>query len=176
VKFTIGAEYPFWIINTHEGGYIMFKEIRRKDRKLENSEAEELLKRCDYGILSTLNQEGYPYGVPVNYVYLNNALYFHCALEGSKIKNISINSKVSFCVVGKTCVIPDEFTTNYESVVVFGVAGEVLGEEKYNALLEILNKYSKEYLETGKSYIRKMEDKTKVIKIEVEHISGKARK
>ena len=64
----------------------------------------------------------------------------------------------------------------YESVIVFERAVEVYGDEKNMALLEILNKYSPDYIEQGQECIQKSNEDTKVIRINVEHISGKARK
>lgn len=118
----------------------MFKDMRRKDRELKNDEIIEILQNNTYGILSSISENGYPYGVPISYIFLNNSIYFHSATKGHKIDNILDNSKVSFCVVGETCTLPDKFTTNYESVIVFGKAIEVLDDEKNSALLEILKK------------------------------------
>lgn len=154
----------------------MFREMRRKDRELKNDEVIEVLKNNDYGILSTVSHNGYPYGVPVSFVFLNNSIYFHGASEGHKLDNILNNSKVSFCVVGQTCVLPDKFSTKYESVIVFGMAVEVLNDEKNTALFEIMNKYSPDYIEKGKEYIKSASNATRVIKINIEHISGKARR
>ena len=130
----------------------MFREMRRKDREIGNIEAIEILKNCQYGILSTASEDGYAYGVPVNYVYANGSIYFHSASQGHKLDNIINNNKVSFCVVGQSSVLPDKFTTNYESVIVFGRAVEVLGNEKNDAMLEMLKKYSKEYIKKGREY------------------------
>jgi len=154
----------------------MFKDMRRKDRELKNDEIIEILQNNTYGILSSISENGYPYGVPISYIFLNNSIYFHSATKGHKIDNILDNSKVSFCVVGETCTLPDKFTTNYESVIVFGKAIEVLDDEKNSALLEILKKYSPDYIKEGKEYIEKASHVTKVLKISIEHISGKARK
>lgn len=154
----------------------MFREMRKKERELNNIEAVEILKKCDYGILSTVDEYGYPYGVPVSYVYANNSIYFHCAVEGHKLDNILNNNKVSFCVVGETCILPGKFSTKYESVIAFGKAAEIFGDEKDAILFEIIKKYSKDYLNEGKEYIKKASIKTKVIKIDIEHMSGKARR
>lgn len=151
----------------------MFRELRRKDRKINDVTTMEILKDCEYGFLSTLGENGYPYGVPVSYVYINNAIYFHSATEGQKLDNISNNNKVSFSVVGQTGVLPDKFSTQYKSVIVFGEAVEVFDDEKDTALLEIINKYSQDFLEEGKRYIKNSKAKTKVIKIDIKHISGK---
>lgn len=155
---------------------IMFREIRRKDRELKNDEVIEILKNNTYGILSTISENEYPYGVPISYIFFNNSIYFHSAIKGHKLDNILSNNKVSFCVVGKTHILPDEFSTKYESVIVFGRAIEVFDDEKNTVLLEILNKYSAGYIEQGKEYIQKASKATRVIKISIEHITGKAKR
>ncbi|WRS27993.1 pyridoxamine 5'-phosphate oxidase family protein [Oscillospiraceae bacterium MB08-C2-2] len=154
----------------------MLKEMRRKDRSLGQAETEQVLRKGEYGVLSTVAADGEPYGIPINYVYHNGAIYFHCALAGSKLANISHESRVSFCVVGETQVLPNDFTTNYESAIVFGTACEASGEEKQQALTAIIGKYCLDNLETGVYYIEKMLPRTKVIKIMPSHISGKANK
>lgn len=154
----------------------MFRELRRSDREITEVEALEILKKCEYGILSTTSEEGYAYGVPLSYAYMNGDIYFHCATEGYKLDNIRNNDKVSFTVVGQTELLPGKFSTNYESVIVFGRASEVNDEEKEDALLELIYKYSKDFVEEGKEYIKRASSKTRVIKVNVEHISGKGRR
>jgi hypothetical protein len=149
------------------------REIRRKDKKIGTDEAVNLFTKCEYGVLSTVDNDGQPYGVPLNYAYKDNCIYFHCALVGHKLENIENNPKVSFCAVGDTEVLPSEFATNYVSAVAFGVASEVQGAERYNALEWLLEKYSSEFMKEGKKYIEKKDKATKVIKIEIQHISGK---
>jgi len=63
-----------------------------------------------------------------------------------------------------------------EVLTIFGIVNEVFDNEKNTILLEILNKYLPEYIENGKGYISNSNTKTKVIKISIEHISGKARR
>ncbi|MBU3154964.1 pyridoxamine 5'-phosphate oxidase family protein [Clostridium estertheticum] len=154
----------------------MFREMRRKDRELKNDEVIEILKNNSCGILSTISENGYPYGVPISYIFSNDSIYFHGAIKGHKLDNILNNDKVSFCVVGKTCVLPDEFSTKYESIIVFGRASEVFDDEKNMALLETLSKYSPDFIEQGKEYIKRASKATRVIKICIEHSSGKAKR
>ena len=149
------------------------REIRRKDKKIGTDEAVNLFTKCEYGVLSTVDNDGQPYGVPLNYAYKDNCIYFHCALIGHKIDNIENNPKVSFCVVGDTKVLPSEFSTDYVCAVAFGVASELQGTERYNALVLLLEKFSPDFMEEGKKYIVKLDKVTKVIKIEIQHISGK---
>lgn len=152
------------------------RKIRKTDRQIGTDEAINLLIKCEYGVLSTIGNDGQPYGVPLNYAYKDNCIYFHCARVGHKIDNIENNPKVSFCAIGDTNVLPSKFGTEYESVIIFGIASEIQGIERYNALLYILEKYSPEFIEEGKKYIEQKDKATKVIKIEIEHISGKRAK
>jgi len=150
--------------------------VRRKDREVSSEEAIKLLDSAEYGTLSTIGKDGQPYGVPLSYAYKNGCVYFHCALSGQKLDNIADNPRVSFCVVGKTKVLPDQFGTEYESALAFGVASEIFGEERHNALVLLLKKYCQDFIEEGKQYIELMDKVTKVFKIEISHISGKARR
>lgn len=154
----------------------MFRNMRKKEREVDTAQAKEILERCEYGILSTVGENGYAYGVPLSYVYIDNTIYFHCAVEGQKLDNLKINDKVSFCVIGQTCILPDKFSTKYESVIVFGRAKEAFGAEKKKALIEIINKYSPDYMNNGLEYIQKADERVKVIKISIEHMTGKARR
>ncbi|MDT8443223.1 MAG: pyridoxamine 5'-phosphate oxidase family protein, partial [Desulfuromonadales bacterium] len=117
---------------------------------------------------------GQAYGVPLNYVYMNDCIYFHSALQGHKITNILANSKVSFCVVGRTRLLPAEFSTEFESVIVFGEAAVVQGDERYQALVGLVEKYSPEFLAEGQKYIERFDSRTKVVRIDVHSMTGKA--
>lgn len=151
------------------------KNMRRKDREMPLQQALEILEASEYGVLSTVDADGQPYGVPLSYVYKEDAIYFHCAVAGQKLNNFENNAKVSFCVVGKTKVLPETFVTLYESVVVFGNAGEVHDTERHTALVWLLEKYCSEFITEGHNYIESEHKRTKVVKIEISHMSGKAR-
>ena len=152
------------------------KNMRRKDREIDLQEAVGILETAEYGVLSTVGEDGQPYGIPLSYVYKEDAIYFHCAVAGQSLDNIAINSKVSFCVVGTTKVLPETFGTLYESVVVFGNAGEIHDTERHSALVWLLEKYCSEFIKEGHHYIEAENHRTKVVKIEISHISGKARR
>lgn len=152
------------------------REIRRKDREISTEEASELLTTAEYGILSTVGADGEPYGVPLNYVWRDQHIYFHCATSGHKLDNLAAQPRVSFCVVGQTRLLPEKFSTEYESAIAFGVASEAQGEERSAALVWLLEKYCPDYVEEGKEYISRKDQVTKVIKIEVDQLSGKARR
>ena len=154
----------------------MFKELRRKDRALTKEEGQEILGSCEYGFLATCDENCQPYVVPVSYAYGNDVIYFHCAVEGHKLENLQKNNKVSFSVVCDTKVLPDDFATLYKSVVVFGKAVEVFGDEKIQGLTLLLEKYSKDFMPEGMKYIEEKLLVVKTYKIEIDHMSAKGRK
>jgi len=152
------------------------REMRRKDREVTENEARSLLAKSEFGVLSTISDNGKPYGVPLNYCVLDNCIYFHCAVEGRKIDNILQNKFVSFCVVGETEVLPGEFGIKFESVIVSGEIEEIFTLNKKNALEVLLQKYSPEFLIEGMKYIEALNSRTRVFKIIINEMSGKARK
>ena len=154
----------------------MHHELRNKKRAVTEAEARELLERGEYGILSTCGADGQPYGIPLSYCVIDDAIYFHCAIAGHKLENIAANGKVSFCVVGKTEVLPDKFTTRYESVVVSGRATEVFDAEKRLGMEGLLPKYSAGFVGKGIKYINADWEQTRVFKISIDDICGKARR
>ena len=154
----------------------MASTLRRGDRAISDSEALELIRQGEYGVLSTVSPAGQPYGVPVSFAYAQEVIYFHCAPNGHKLDNLSGNNRVSFCVVGPTELLPAEFGTRYASAIVFGTALEVWGDEKRLGLLELVKKYSAAFVEKGQQVIETDQGKTRVYKIVIETITGKSRK
>lgn len=151
----------------------MFREMRKKDRELAVEEALQILKAQTYGILSTMGEDGYPYGVPVNYVVDKDKIYFHCAKDaGHKVENIRYCPRVCFTVVGDSEVLPSKFSTRYESAVVYGECREA--DHKQKALEKLIEKYSPDYRECGLKYIKEAMDITGVYEITIEQVTGKA--
>jgi len=150
--------------------------MRRKDRAMEAEEARRLLETAEYGVLSMASSDGVPYGIPLNFSFVKDCIYFHCAPEGKKIDFLYANRKVSFCVVGRTEVMPEKFGTKYESVVATGMVEELFEKDKREGLISLLRKYSPDYIEEGVDYINRLFDKTKVFRVCLESITGKARR
>lgn len=159
----------------------MDHKMIRKHRQTTGNEAIEILSNAEYGILSTVGEDLQPYGVPLNFTIKDNFIYFHCAMIGHKLENIKFNNKVSFTVVGKTKPKMEEkihnFTTEYESTIVFGKVTEVIDkDEKINALKDLCMKYLSEHIHMFEKAVEKSIIGTKVYKIEIEKITGKANK
>lgn len=158
----------------------MFREVRRQNRILEDeNRIQELLKTSEFGFLSLgMSDNGYAYGLPISYAYDSDSqnLYFHCAPEGEKLDVMKNNDKVSFCVVGVTKPIADQFTTLYESVMVFGrVDLDLSDDEKRKALRLLVKKYSQGYEDIGEKYMDKSWNRTSVFCIGIDHITAKAK-
>jgi len=151
-------------------------KLRRKDRAIPEAQAKALLSKAEYGILSTVSVDGQPYGVPLNFCIVENFLYFHHAIEGHLIDNIENNPSASFCIVGATEVMPEKFGTKYESVILSGNIQEVFEDQKQSGLEGLLAKYSPDFMEQGREYIEKLWERTRVFRMAISDISGKARK
>jgi nitroimidazol reductase NimA-like FMN-containing flavoprotein (pyridoxamine 5'-phosphate oxidase superfamily) len=150
--------------------------MRRDDRAISIEEARSLLESAEYGVLSMACSDGLPHGIPLNFALAGDSIYFHCALEGKKTEILSANPRVSFCVVGRTEVLPEKFGTKYESAIATGSVEELSAGEKRQGLVLLVRKYSPDYFKEGLEYIDKLIDKTRVFRLRLESITGKARK
>ena len=65
-----------------------FREMRRKRQQLSEEESIGILQRATSGTLALLGDNGYPYAIPISYVYSDGNLYFHSALSGHKVDAI----------------------------------------------------------------------------------------
>ena len=97
----------------------MFREMRRIKNQMSEVSTLELLKNAQEGVLGTISDNGYPYTVVVNHVLYQNKIYFHSAKTGHKIDNIIANPNVSFTVHGNEYILEEEFTTKYQSAIVY---------------------------------------------------------
>ena len=153
----------------------MFREMRRKKQILPDAETIEILKSGTAGVLAVLGDNGYPYGVPLSYVYRDGKLYFHFAQEGHKVDSLRRNDKASFCVIDKDEVIPHSLTTHYRSAIVFGRARLVTDDsEKKTALEYLAEKYSPGYPEEAQKSIESDLKKVGIAVVTIEHMTGKA--
>lgn len=152
----------------------MFREMRRKKQVLPIEECAAVLRRGSSGVLAVLGDGGYPYAVPLSYVYDGKKIYFHCAKTGHKLDAIRRESKVSFCVIDLDQVLPEKYTTCYRSVIVFGRARILEDEaEKRLALERLAAKYSPEQAEGRRSEIEKELDAVCMAEIQIENLTGK---
>lgn len=152
----------------------MFREMRRKKQLLSKEESEAVLNRRTFGVLAVSGDDGYPYAVPLSYVYCGDKIIFHCAKTGHKLDAVAENEKVSFCVVDQDRVVPEKYTTFFRSVIVFGRARVLESDDEKRAALEILSEKYCPDLKQGS--LREIEDQLSrvcVMELAVEHMTGK---
>lgn len=151
----------------------MFRKMRRFKQQLSNDEALEILKNCKSGVLAVSGDDGYPYTVPLNFVYADGKIYFHCAKSGHKLDAVRANDKVSFCVIDKNEVDAEKLTTLFKSVVVFGRAKIMSDTEKIKSAMTVFGlKYNNDVAAVEKEIQREWNGLC-CVEITIEHITGK---
>lgn len=154
------------------GSKAAFPTMRRKDRQMSKSEAEDVLRTGEYGILSTTNSVGYPYGIPLNFAFDGRTIYFHGAKDaGEKFFAFERSSKACFTVVRNSQVHPEQFSSAFESCIVFGRVRKA--ENPRTGLQRLIEKYSPEFLEEGEAYIDRAISHTAVFQFDIENVCGK---
>lgn len=114
----------------------------------------EIAQRCEVGYLGLEDRLGYPRVVPLNFVLLDEQIYFHGALSGEKFEVFSAGGKASFSMVGLSTLIPSYWlaaenacpaTAFFESAAIRG-KGVVVDQldEKARALQSLMEKYQPE--------------------------------
>lgn len=151
----------------------MFREMRSKANMLTNEEAENILKTSPNGTLALYGENGYPYSVPVNFVYSDGKIYFHGAAEGYKLDCMKKDPHVSFSVIGRDDIAKENFTTLFSSVIIFGTVRVIdTMAEKVPVLEAMVGKYSTEFMESGKELISKGCGSV-AYELTIDHMTGK---
>ena len=152
-------------------------EIKSKEKVIE------FLSSQQTGRIASIDDNGFPQIIPMNFVFINDAVYMHSHIRGEKLDNIKRNQKVGFEVDKSLEFLPSYFSdpadasladTLYISVIIKGNAGIVSDkEEKTNALNCLMEKYQPE---GGYEPIRpdmNVLKEVEVIKIVPESLRGK---
>ena len=126
-------------------GENMFREIVRKKQCLSQEKIIEILRTEKRGVLSVMGDNGYPYGVPINYWYNeeNGKVYFHSGKIGHKVDAMAANEKVSFCVYDGGYRKEGEWALNISSVVIFGKVSVI---EDFEQAMDICRCLSVKYI------------------------------
>lgn len=153
----------------------MFREMRRGGQRLPEEECIRILSEATSGVLAVHGDGGYPYAVPLSFVYDGGRIYFHCASVGHKLDSIKADSRVSFCVTAQDDVVPETYSTDYRSVIVFGRAHIIEDSaEKRDAIVKLALKYAPDNSQAHmESEINDSFDHLTVVEITVEHMTGK---
>ena len=153
----------------------LFRDVARIKQKLTEEKVIAILNNEKRGVLSVNGENGYPYGLPINYWYNeeNGYIYFHSGKKGHKIDAIASNNKVSFCVYDNGYKKDGEWSLNICSVIVFGRLYPV---ESYEQSMEVCRCLSLKHtndIDYIESEIRNFGDATLCYELRPEHITGK---
>ncbi len=153
----------------------MFPAMRRKKQLLSQEETAAVLARGSSGVLALAGEDGYPYAVPLSYVYDGGRLYFHCARSGHKLDAIRRCEKASFCVIDQDQIVPEEYTSYFRSVIAFGRVRILEDEgEKRAAIEKLALKYAPDStVEDRKQVIQKEWEPLCMLEMELDHVTGK---
>ena len=151
-----------------------FRPMRRRVQQMDAASGEAILRTSTSGVLSLIGDGGYPYGVPMSYVYHDGHIYFHSAIESHKVDAIRSNGHASFTVIGRDEVLPQLYTSNFASVICFGHIHIVSDEAERREALRLLGQRYNPGDEAGLA--REMAHgagRTLVLRLDIHYLSGK---
>ena len=153
----------------------MFRKMRRFKQSLSDDDVKSVLKSENRGVLSVLGDDGYPYGVPIDFYFdeNENKIYFHCAKSGHKLDAIKACPKASFCVYDSGYKKDGDWAYTVKSVIAFGKVALVEDKEKqYEICLKLCEKFNK-----GDKYVKKemknFSSALLCLEFDIEHMTGK---
>lgn len=150
-----------------------FRAMRRPRQQMADSEAQAVLAQGTEGVLAVLGDDGYPYAVPLNYVYHNGKIYLHGAKAGHKIDALKREARCSFCVIAEKTILPEKLATNYRSVIAFCHARIVTEPEEVAAIAQAIGRGFSDDEDNIKREIKQFMPSLCCIELTVEHLTGK---
>lgn len=151
----------------------MFRKMRRHGQQLDHETCETILRTAPRGVLAVLGDEGYPYAVPLDFLYDAGKIYFHSAQEGHKLDAIGKCGKASFCVLDEGRKEDGAWWYHFNSVVAFGHIRLLEDEaEKIVPLRKLGEKYFPPEVDLEADIARNFK-RVAVLELAIEHMTGK---
>ena len=152
----------------------MTRPMRRIRQQLNEAACEDVLRRGTSGVLALAGDDGYPYAVPLSYVWAEGKLIFHGATTGHKLDAMRRDPRASFCVIDADEVVPERYTTHYRSVICFGRMRVIEGPEEMRRLVMLLGeKYWPNHPGEASAEIDGAMSRMCVYVMDVERVTGK---
>ena len=153
----------------------MFRKIRKTKNEMSEEDTMLLLETERRGVLCVLGDDGYPYGVPLNYLYdrKEGKIWFHGSRTGHKIDSLMRCDKVCFTVCGHETRKDGEWAPYAESAVVFGRCRPVEGPDE---TIRLLRRFAEKYYpdrDLMEKEIASSGNAVRMLELTVEHLSGK---
>lgn len=151
----------------------MFREMRRIKQQISNEECVTVLEEAPRGTMAVLGEDGYPYVFPMNHIYIDGKLYFHCAKTGHKLDAILENNKVSFCTMDTGYRNPGEWWWNIKSVIIFGTIRIVEDDATRNMAARQLGLKHYPTEESVDELMKTHMQHLVVLELTIDHMTGK---
>ncbi|MCH4193569.1 MAG: pyridoxamine 5'-phosphate oxidase family protein [Butyrivibrio sp.] len=151
----------------------MFRKMRRFNQGLSEEACVSILKAQPRGILAVHGEDGYPYALPLDYIYMDGRLYFHCAKEGHKLDAITADDRVSFCVMDEGFRKEGEWALNISSVIIFGRVRKI---EDSAETIRIVRQLALKYYptpEAAEEEVGKAAARVQILELTIDHMTGK---
>lgn len=151
----------------------VFRQMRRIKQQQSDEVCISILEEQMRGALAVHGEDGYPYAFPMDYIYKDGKIYFHCAREGHKIDALKADNRVSFCVYNEGFRREGEWALNITSVVIFGRIRFITDE---NEALTLCRKLGEKYIPTGEELDRELErsfKRVQMLELTIDHMTGK---
>lgn len=151
----------------------MFRNMRRFKQEIPENECIDILKKQPRGVLAVYGEDGYPYAFPMDYIYMNEKIYFHCAKEGHKLDAIAADNRVSFCVMDEGFRKDGDWALNIRSIVIFGRVKKI---DDADESLKIVRQIGLKYYPSAESVedeINKAISRVQILELSIDHMTGK---
>ena len=150
-----------------------FRTMRRFKQQLTDTECKAILEGGYRGFLAVNGEEGFPYAIPMNFLYYDNHIYFHSAVSGHKIDAIIKNSKACFTIIDEPIKEKNDWWFHVRSVVCFGTVSIVNKEEER---MIRLRQFGEKYFPEGYDINAELQHnaaRTALLDFSIEHMTGK---
>ena len=151
----------------------MFRQMRRVGHALFAEERDRVLTKAPRGVLAVHGEDGYPYAFPMDFLYLDGKLYFHCAKVGHKIDALAADDRVSFCVMDEGYRREGEWAFNIRSVVIFGRMAKVEDPDRARQIARQLGLKYYPTAQAEEAELEKAMDRVQILELTIDHITGK---
>ena len=151
----------------------MFRKLRRFKQELTEEECIGILRKEPRGVMAVHGEDGYPYAFPLDFIYMEGKLFFHCAKEGHKLDAIAADPRVSFCVMNEGCRKEGDWALNISSVILFGRIRKI---EETEETLRIASQIAEKYYptkEAAEEEVRKAGSRVQILEMTIDHMTGK---
>lgn len=152
-----------------------WRKMRRFKQQITEEECVKVLTEAWRGVLSIHGENGYPYGVPIDFFYDEDdgKVYFHGAKEGSKIDLLQKNNKVCLTVMDEGFRKENDWALNIKSVIAFGTIETVTDQA---LAMKELTKLAKKYYPTEEGALAEVAKdgaRTLMLALSIDHMTGK---